>query len=44
MIFEHQDHYDPSGGARGCLTVIVFTVIVVGLAFAIGILTMAGVS
>ncbi len=43
MIFEHQDHYDPSGGARGCLAVIAFAVIIVGLIFAIGILSMAGV-
>ena len=37
----HRDDYDPSGGARGCLGIVLFGIIIVSLMFAIAILTVA---
>lgn len=39
----HREHYDPSGGAAGCLGIVILGIVIIGLMFAIGILTLAGV-
>ncbi len=41
MIYDERG-YDPSGGARGCLTIIILAIIIAGLTLAIGVLSLAG--